>query len=73
MAEEAIGFLERVGRNIEYWFAHLVLKEEAFVSQFVSFTWLASIIMASIPYVEYMVNGGIPKRVPSSVVAYSVS
>lgn len=73
MVEEAIGFLERIGRNIEYWFAHLVLKEEALVSQFVSFTWLAAIIMASIPYVEYMVSGGIPKRVPLSVVAYSAS
>ena len=64
-------FLERVNRNIGYWVAHLVMKEEAMVNQAISFIWLASMAMASIPFAQLLASGSMPEKLPHSIMAYS--
>jgi len=64
--------LDKIGKNIEYWFAHLILKEGTLVSQTISFIWLAAIMMGSIPYARYVITGGIPEKIPLPVIVYSI-
>ncbi len=69
--EKAVEILDSIGKNIQYWFAHMMLKEEALTSQTISFTWLAAIMLASIPYVQYFISGNFPEKIPVIIIVYS--
>ena len=48
--EKALDFLSKLGKNLEYWVAHTILRDSALSIQALSLSWLVMILMASIPF-----------------------